>query len=197
MNKTKHEIQGFTLIELMVTMAVAAILLTQAVPSFRAMIANNRITSQVNELVTSINYGRSEAAKLNQSVVLCRSTNPTSASPSCDTSAGNAKFWSNGWLVFADINTNATYESATDTLIRVGGPSTSMIQVRTNTTANKNLQINANGSTNESGGTATFVICDDRDGDGNFDAAYGKEIRVQPSGHIQTVSSPVATCSPA
>lgn len=192
MNQYRHTMRGFTLIELMVTMTIAAILLTQAVPSFRAMIANNRITTQINELVTAINMGRSEGAKLNTRMVLCRSANPTAATPSC---GGTAKDWTTGWLLFTDSDGNATYQ-ATDTLVRVGSPATGGIEVHTNTTSNNNLEINANGSTNESGGTAIFVVCDDRDGDGSLDAAYGKEIRVQPSGHIQTVSSPVTTCTP-
>lgn len=194
MNRNRQTISGFTLVELMVTMAIAAILLTQAVPSFRAMIANNRITTQVNELVTAINYGRSEAAKLNTRVVLCRSANSNTGSPSC---GGTANTWTTGWLLFADRNANATFESGTDTLIRAGAPASSGIQVRTNSTSNNNLEINANGSTNEGGGTAIFAVCDDRDGDGTFDIAFGKEVRVQPSGHIQTVTSPIATCSPA
>jgi type IV fimbrial biogenesis protein FimT len=185
--------QGFTLIELMITMVIAAILLTQAVPSFRAMIANNRITSHANELVTAINYARSEAAKLNVRMVLCRSANPTSATPSC---GGTAKDWTTGWLLFTDRDGNATYQ-ATDTLVLVGNPISGGIEVHTNTTSNNNLEINANGSTNEGGNTATFAVCDDRDGDGSLDAAYGKEIRVQPSGHIQTVTSPITTCNPA
>jgi type IV fimbrial biogenesis protein FimT len=185
--------RGFTLIELMITMVIAAILLTQAVPSFRTMIANNRITSQVNELVTAINYARSEGAKLNTRMVLCRSANPTAATPSC---GGTVKDWTTGWLLFTASDGNNTYQAGTDTLVRVGSPVTGGIEVHTNTTSNNNLEINANGSTNESGGTAIFVVCDDRDSDGTLDAAYGKEIRVQPSGHIQTVSSPVTTCTP-
>ena len=193
MNRNRHTMRGFTLIELMITMVIAAILLTQAVPSFRAMIANNRITSQVNELVTSINYARSEGAKLNSPMVLCRSANPNAATPSC---GGTAQDWSTGWLVFADANNNATYENATDTLVRVGGPSAAGIEVHTNNTSNNNLQLNANGSTNEGGGTAIFVVCDDRNSDGTLDVAFGREVRVQPSGHIQTIGSPVADCTP-
>ena len=192
MNRNRHSMQGFTLIELMITMVIAAILLTQAVPSFRAMIANNRITSQVNELVTAINYARSEAAKNNVRMVLCRSANPTATTPSC---GGTAQDWSTGWLLFTDADNNATFEN-TDTLVRVGGPTPAGIEVHTNNAADNNLQINAIGSTNESGNTVAFVVCDDRDDDGTLDVAYGKEIRVQPSGHIQTISSPVADCTP-
>lgn len=192
MNRNKHTMAGFTLVELMVTLSIAAILLTQAVPSFQAMIANNRITSQVNELVTAINMGRSEAAKLNTTVILCGSANPTATTPSC-TSGSVA-----GWLLFASGDGNNSYNSGADTLIRVGEFRQTSIQVGASSAISGNgLQINANGSTNESGNIAVLAVCDDRDGDGTFDVANGKEIRVQPSGHIQTVSSPIATCTPA
>lgn len=187
MNRNKRTTGGFTLIELVVTMAIAAILLTQAVPSFRAMIANNRITSQINELVTAINYGRSEAAKLNTTVILCGSANPTAATPACGGTVA-------GWLLFASGDTNNTFDAA-DTLIRVGTFVQSNIQVGANSVFDDGLQINANGSTNEGGTTGILTVCDDRDGDGTFDVAFGKEIRIQPSGHIQTVSSPITACS--
>ena len=187
MNRNRHTTSGFTLIELIVTMAIAAILLTQAVPSFRTMIANNRITSQINELVTAINMGRSEAAKLNTTVILCGSANPTDATPAC---GGDVE----GWLLFASGDANNTFDVA-DTLIRVGTFGQSGIQVGANGAFDNGLQINANGSTNEGGTPAILAVCDDRDGDGTLDVAFGKEIRVQPSGHIQTISSPIAACS--
>ena len=55
--------RGFTLLELMVTVAVVAILATVGVPSFRDLIQNNRVTTQTNELVTALNFARTEAVK--------------------------------------------------------------------------------------------------------------------------------------
>jgi type IV fimbrial biogenesis protein FimT len=63
-------IRGFTLVELMITLAVAAVLLTVAVPSFQAVFQNNRLVSQVNELVTAINLARNEAIKRGVNVTL-------------------------------------------------------------------------------------------------------------------------------
>lgn len=189
--KMPGNIAGFTLIELMVTMAIGAILLTQAVPSFNAMIANNRITSQINELVTVINLGRSEAIKNNGRVILCRSNNATSNNPSC---GGTANTWTTGWLLFVSGDNNNTFEAGTDTLIRVGDKSRSGIQIRTNNVSNNNLEINANGSTNEGGNTAIFSVCDDRDGDGNYDEEWGKQIQVSPTGHASLVKSPIPDC---
>lgn len=182
---------GFTLIELMVTLAIGSIILTLAVPSFNAMAANNRITSQINELVTFINLGRSEAVTRNVRVVLCRSANATSSSPTC---GGTANTWTTGWLLFASGDANNTYDAGTDTLIRVSGSARTGIQIRTNATSNNNLEINANGSTNESGNTAVFAVCDDRNGDGDYDEEWGKQIQVNPTGHASLISSPIPNC---
>lgn len=62
---------GFTLIELMVTIAVAATLLVVAVPSFRAIINSNRLTTAANTLVNALNVARMEAIKRNASTQLC------------------------------------------------------------------------------------------------------------------------------
>ena len=56
------QIRGFTLLDLIITLTVATILLSLAVPNFSAAIQNNRMTTQVNELNTALSLGRSEAA---------------------------------------------------------------------------------------------------------------------------------------
>ena len=60
--------RGFTLLELMVTVAVAAILTTVAVPGFRDLVQNNRVTSQTNELVAALTMARTEAIKRGRAV---------------------------------------------------------------------------------------------------------------------------------
>ena len=91
--------RGFTLIELMITLAIAAILLTVGVPSFQEMMRNNRAATQANEILTALNFARSEAVKRGQNVLLCPSTNQTTCS---------GENWAVGWLVFADLNNNGT-----------------------------------------------------------------------------------------
>ena len=91
MKQQKHNEMGFTLVELIVTMAIAAIILTQAVPSFSTMISNNRLTTQTNDLVADINLARSEAIKRGLRVILCRTANPNAVAATC---GGTANTWS-------------------------------------------------------------------------------------------------------
>ena len=103
---------GFTLIELMVTLAIAAILLTVGVPNFREFIERNRISSTTNMLVGALQLARSEAIKRgNNPVILCKSN---SAGTACNTSGD----WKDGWLLYADKNADKSFTAGTDELIR-------------------------------------------------------------------------------
>ena len=84
---------GFTLIELMVTIAVAAILLTVGVPSFRSLLENQRLTTAVNDLHASINLTRAEAVQRGTRV---------------DLAPLDGKSWAKGWAVFIEKKEVAT-----------------------------------------------------------------------------------------
>jgi len=66
--------RGFTLVELMVTIAIAAILTMIAVPSFQRLILSNRLTTSANALVDAVNAARLEAIKLNATTQFCGSS---------------------------------------------------------------------------------------------------------------------------
>lgn len=83
--------RGFTLIELMLTIAILAIILGTSVPSFQSMIKNNRIAAVSNDLVIGLQLARSEAIKRGIPVALCASSDQAS----CTTTS----VWSNGWVV--------------------------------------------------------------------------------------------------
>mgnify|MGYP003634819119 CR=1 FL=1 len=90
-------IMGFTLIELMVTVAVLAIVLTVAVPSFANMVNGNRLTSQANDILAGLILARTEAIKQNQSVIFCHSVDGANCS------APPAGGWQ-GWLVRGTVD---------------------------------------------------------------------------------------------
>lgn len=100
--------RGFTLIELLVTLSIAAILLTVAVPNYITFVQNSRLATQANDLVTMLNYARSEAIKRNQTITVCSSTTGTSC-------AGSTT-WDSGLLVFADTNGDGAVDGGEDIL---------------------------------------------------------------------------------
>lgn len=89
-----HKYSGFSLIEMMVAIAVMAILLLVALPSFQTTMLSVKLRSYSNELVASIYLARSEAIKSNSTVTLCASSTGTS----CDGE------WNQGWIILNNNN---------------------------------------------------------------------------------------------
>lgn len=87
--------RGFSLIELMVTIAVLAILLTIGLPSFQGSLQSNRVTTVNNELVAALSLSRSEAIRNTRGSGIC----PSKGGVECD-----GDDWSDGWIVWADEN---------------------------------------------------------------------------------------------
>ena len=106
---SKRHSSGFTLMELMITLVIATLLFTVAIPSFNGLIKKNRIATYTNNLVTSLALARSEAVKRGRQVSLCASNNRTNCT--------NTSF-QQGWIVFTDQNTAGTVDG-TDTILRV------------------------------------------------------------------------------
>ena len=75
---------GFTLVELIVVMAIFAILLAIGAPSYQSITTSNRITAEINGLVTHLQFARAEAVKRGQNVTVA---------------SQNGNNWANGWLV--------------------------------------------------------------------------------------------------
>lgn len=114
--KSKSANRGFTLLELLILVAVMAILLSVAVPSFFSAIQNSRMTAQANDLVTAFQLARSEALKRNVPISICAS-DTSAATPTCGSD------WSEGWLVIIDASAvgsgSASYASYADDVLRV------------------------------------------------------------------------------
>ncbi len=93
---------GMTLIELLITLSIVAILAGLAAPSFNSMIASNRASSATGNLVSVINLTRAEAIARGATVSVCGSTDPAGSSPSCDGS------WEDGWVMYTGTLSAAT-----------------------------------------------------------------------------------------
>ncbi len=85
---------GFTLVELMVTLAIAGILFTVAGPSLTIVISEKQLIASGNDLLSAMHIARNEAIKLNRRVTICESNDGNN----CSTTGR----WENGWIVFVD-----------------------------------------------------------------------------------------------
>lgn len=153
---------GFTLIELLITLVVMTIILVWGLPNFQNVVRNNRLTSQTNELLGSLNLARSEAIKRGSTVSVCKSKNGTQCNDSatCTGGASGSVGWSDGWIVFL----NNASGSGTD--VKCVDTNEQIIQVHgalpTNYTLNPNghftnyISYKTDGSSNTNG---TFAFC--------------------------------------
>lgn len=102
--------RGFTLLELMITLAISSILLTSGLPAMQGMLQSSLHTSHVNTFVTHLHYSRSEAVKRGRNVVMCKSEDRQS----CTDTDG----WHLGWIIFTDTNKNREYDEG-EHLLRI------------------------------------------------------------------------------
>ena len=177
-NQLEHS-PGFTLMELMVTIAIAGILLGVAIPSFTSIISSNRLTTYANDLVTALNFARSEAIKRGVRITLCKSTNGNSCTAGDD--------WSQGWIIFTDQNNNATYDSATETLLRVQANSANAITMVGNTNVANYISYMATGQSKLIGGAfqaGTIKICDNRTGNVGINLVINSVARIATQSNI-------------
>lgn len=110
----KARARGFTVIELMVTLAVAAVVVAMAVPSFQSVINGNKLAGAANELMASLQVARMEAIRRGQRAGVCLSTDTNDGD---DATCSNADI--DGWIAFVDANGDGDFDKAGDTLIRV------------------------------------------------------------------------------
>ena len=110
---------GYTMMELIMVIALVAILGTIAIPGFKYVTTSNRIATEVNGLLGDMQFARSEAIKQGQTVTVCISN---VGGTGC---AGNAAggTWQLGWIVFLDTNHNQQVDNG-EAVIRVQPPFT-------------------------------------------------------------------------
>ncbi len=113
----KMSVQGFTLVELMVTVAITAVLTSLALPSMRQFIGNWQVSNAVNVFMGSMQLARGEAVKRGRTVRMCRSNNGTS----CGTGNNLPGGWTSGWIVYVDNDGIGSNVTAADQVVYTQG----------------------------------------------------------------------------
>lgn len=137
---------GFTLMELIIILAIVAILASMAAPSFSNIIQTNRMSTQYNELLGTLSLARSEAVKRGVSATVCKSDNGSSCGGS----------WHEGWLAFVDIDRDGVVDSGEE-----------VVRIHSALSGGNTLVFARNRVTYDSDGlatgfTGTFTLCDSR-----------------------------------
>jgi len=104
--KMKAKQCGFTVLEMMLAVAILAVLVSFGLPNFRDFIRNARMAAAANDLLADMNLARSEAIKRRVPVTLCKSQDAAT----CDASS-TSQF--RGWIVYVD-DADATEETTDD-----------------------------------------------------------------------------------
>lgn len=186
---------GFTLIELMMVIAIASLLLAMGVPSFQSLIRNSRLTNATNAVIGDIHLARSEALKRNAPINICRAAAPTSKA--CG--GGAAGRYDAGWLVYEvepvagsrPSRDQPFAEAAGDTLLRVSEKQPVGVTVYSDTD-NGYLSFAPDGTFNEVKSTGgrregTIVVCYEGT---STDSVPGRMIVVAPTGRPSVCYDP-------
>jgi type IV fimbrial biogenesis protein FimT len=174
---------GATLLELMVVLAVSAILLGIGIPSFAAFTSSSRLASATNELVSSLHLARSEAIKRNSRTVMCTSATGTA----CADSGG----WHQGWLVFHDANNNAGLDAG-ETVFLARQALPAGFSLTGNQHVSKYISYTPGGATKLISGAfqaGTLILCNES---GSLNSA--RKVVISSTGRPRTEKITLASC---
>lgn len=176
---------GFTVIEVLISLLVAAILLSLATPSFIEFTKNKQITTQANEFISSLALARSEALKRVSRVTVCRS-----ASGSSCANSGN---WDQGYLVFNDDDDDGTVDGGEQILKVVSALPTGFTLDGSTDVADYVSFVSTGHSKLTSGAfqSGTIVLCDDRGA-----GPHARAITVNVTGRVRVESAAPDSCTP-
>lgn len=181
-NSSRSREEGLTLIELLVTLAIAAVLGSLAAPSIREFIVKSKMTNVVNEFSGAVLKARNEAVTRNICASMCTSSTAADDTPSCSSSETD---WQKGWIVFLNPScdaTNTTPDIADIVVARPGGDG----QIHVKNEDASYLQFNARGNPGLAG-TRTYEVSYGASNSTEMSQRFGLSICMDAMGRTRSI----------
>jgi type IV fimbrial biogenesis protein FimT len=177
------KLKGFTLVELLVTMAILAVLVSLALPDLRSFLVSSKLSSNVNEFIGLMNYARSEAITRNKIVVVC--------SKATNGSCSNDQFWGEREVqVFVDTDGNGNKGSTEELLKTIAAQDAAGTQFRLTRTGTANtisfLPVGYVRTNNK------FEI--NAIGNAAYETKYGRLVCISSAGRARSAAFDTADC---
>ncbi|MCW8923535.1 MAG: GspH/FimT family pseudopilin [Gammaproteobacteria bacterium] len=188
---------GYSLIELMVALAVAAILIGVGLPQMSVFFKGNRMVTNANDLLAGLHLARSEAIKRNSRVSICKSTNADAAMPTCAT---GAEGWDEGWFVFVEGADNGNeygvYTGADGAILRINtGAEGAEVTIKANKpVVDKYVSFTSRGVPKLKNGSSVsglFRVCDDRGLKNSAGNVVARGVLLNASGRVRVTKDAI------
>jgi len=184
----KMHSDGVTLIEALVTLAVIAVVLAVGVPAVREIVATNRMSVAVNDVVTSLHLSRAEAGRRSEQAVICATAAWDSPAATCD--GGNL---ADGWMVFIDDNPRNSAHDAGETIVLGHEPIGTGIDL----TSPPLVRFSSLGiASADVPGDINFLLCDDRGNRTAGGVTAARMINMTATGRPRVVTTPADVVCP-
>ena len=172
-------ISGLSITELLIVVAISAILVWVAVPSYRSLVASNQLTSTINLFVATLALARTQSVARNQRVAICAST---------DGQQCNTEWYEKGWIVFIDADYSNSRGGIEETLLWVQEELPAELSLRA-TAAYKNIVAFTPTGRLAWGISGNITLCFERT------PAIARKLILIASGRIRVVSSDIKSCN--
>jgi type IV fimbrial biogenesis protein FimT len=178
-----HRSRGFTLVEVLVVLAILGVLLRVAATSLQEVAAASRVSAATYQLVSELNHARSEAIRRNARVVVCKSDDGESCAATGD--------WGQGWIVFHDDNNNAVRDVG-EAVIRRGERTSGRLRIVGNETVSRYVSFTPFGGPRFTSGAfqaGTITVCHE-----SAQPVEARHLIINSAGRPRTAKVTLARC---